>query len=223
MRAGAILVVCLALQASGQDSESPGQFIDTEPLYIIPDGPGRPSRPQRPTRGARKRDALGNRLVRDATQQVARQPWSGTKTTRVVRVRRDHSLQIAGGKRLRLAEIHIPSVSKLDGPHATYGSLARSYIQGTVTRATCTVDLPRGSTASRGAWPGYVETRSGLLLNEELVRMGFARRVALATPSVYTGRLLQAEEYAKRNTRGFWKDERSAREGSFSPRQDRGP
>lgn len=210
MRAIALLTVCLAIQTSGQETDSQPKFPNTDHVYIIPSGPGRPARPPRPDRLIRDRDDRGNSLVRNATQQTARQPWCGTKTVRVVRIERDHRLQIAGGKHLRLAEIDIPSVSKLDGPRATYGSLARSYIRGTVTRATCTVDLPPDATLLQGAWPSYVETRSGLNLNEELVRMGFARHVPLATPSVYTTPLLRAEEYARRNLRGLWKDERSA-------------
>jgi len=78
----------------------------------------------------------------------------------------------------------------------------RSLVYGNVVR----LEFDEEKTDKYGRWLAYVFTDNGMMANEELIREGLAMVYTFLPNTRYYDRLIAAQEEARINRRGLWKD-----------------
>jgi len=112
----------------------------------------------------------------------------------------------AGGERtVRLLEIDAPESKDRDQPVQCFAvaatrALRRLLPEGSAVR----VLADRDPTDRYGRSLLYVWNRRGVLVNERLVRLGFARAVLFEPNDLYIDRMRRAEEWARADRAGLW-------------------
>ena len=127
----------------------------------------------------------------------------GTVRPEVVEVRSvadGHTIQLAGGGRVRLAGIRAPRAPHGASNGDPFGQEARDRLEGMLTRRFVRLEFP--SAGSRTA--AYVLLEDGTFVNAVLVREGLASVVG--KPAGARGEeLRRAQESAQTARRGLWR------------------
>jgi micrococcal nuclease len=118
-------------------------------------------------------------------------------TTEVVRVVDGDTFVITSGEKVRLIGVDTPETSE------PYYEEATDYLSAQVLGKEVLLEGDTSETDKYGRLLRYVWA-DGLLVNERLVREGFAEAKAYEPDVRYRDRFEEAEEYARQNGLGIW-------------------
>jgi micrococcal nuclease len=104
--------------------------------------------------------------------------------------------------KIRLLEIDTPEVGDMA---ECYGEEAAAYVQRVLPVGTAvSLEADREDTDQYGRFLRYVWTADGEMINERVVREGFARSVLFEPNDAYIDRMREAEADARGAGRGMW-------------------
>lgn len=120
------------------------------------------------------------------------------------------TIELSNGRHVRYLGIDTPEVRKRDGQGWKYApesfaEEAKSFNRRLVSGKTVTIEFDRRREDKYGRWLGYVYV-SGVMVNEEMLRSGFAVFTLYPPNSRYVDRLLAAQAEAQQAKRGIWSD-----------------
>ena len=122
-------------------------------------------------------------------------------TCRVSRVIDGDTFTCTGGRKVRLLEIDAPEGRQLPAGDSAKAALQRLIHDG----IEVSLELGRTPTDRYGRTLAFVWLEDGRLVNEELVRRGWAVYYHYDNKNPqYDGRLMDAEDAAKAARRGWW-------------------
>jgi micrococcal nuclease len=136
-----------------------------------------------------------------ATAQAS--PQEPRVACRVSRVVDGDTFNCTGGRRVRLLLIDAP-----EGQQRPYGDSARATLQRLIQRGTeVSLELGRDSTDRYGRTLAFAWLPDGRMINEELVRRGWAVVYLYDRKNLHHADRLQAvEDSARIRRRGLWRD-----------------
>jgi len=133
----------------------------------------------------------------------------GGKTVTVVRIVSGNTLEVIGDRStsetVRLIGITAPSEDQ-----TPWGTQAKQHLESRLYQQAVTLELDRETEDRYGRTLGYV-WYEGKLINEELVKEGYALAEAWFPNIQYTQRLQYAEERARSLGLGIWNPENPMR------------
>lgn len=130
-------------------------------------------------------------------------PQDARVPCRVARVIDGDTFTCSGGRRVRLLLIDAP-----EGRQRPYGDSARATLQRLIQRGTeLSLELGRDSTDRYGRTLAFAWLPNGQMINEELVRRGWAVVYLYDRKNLHhADRLQVVEDSARMRRRGLWRD-----------------
>ncbi|MBI3577452.1 thermonuclease family protein [Candidatus Gottesmanbacteria bacterium] len=129
------------------------------------------------------------------------------ETTTVKRVIDGDTIELIDGRRVRYIGINTPETVDPRKPVECFGKEASQENKRLVDGKTIRLERDISQTDKYGRLLRYVYVgppAGGLMVNEQLVREGFARSSTFAPDVAHQEKLRQAEQEARNNNRGLW-------------------
>lgn len=126
------------------------------------------------------------------------------QTEQVNNVTDDYTLILSSGKKVRLIGIDIPKEFPQQNIIDSFYRLSQHFTKNLLQGKNIRLEFDTYKEDNKGRLLAYVYLADGTLVNEEIIKQGFASAVKNASNRKYINRLLNAEQEAKNNNKGFW-------------------
>lgn len=138
----------------------------------------------------------------EGTQTLLPSPTSGQGQVKVTRVIDGDTIEIEGGKRVRLIGIDTPELNK-SGETGCFGREAFDYADKLLKGQAVRLEKDISETDRYGRLLRYIYL-GDVFINDKLVREGYARVYTYPPDVKYSEQFRQAENEARENNRGLW-------------------
>lgn len=126
-------------------------------------------------------------------------------TATVVRAVDGDTLKLSDGRTVRLIGVDTPETHHPRKPVQCYGPEAAAFTAATATGRTVTLQVDRETRDRYGRTLAYVYLPDGQMLNEVLVREGYARTLPIRPNTAYAARFKADADAAKAEGKGLWR------------------
>lgn len=130
------------------------------------------------------------------------------RPTSIAKVIDGDTLELAGGKRVRIIGINAPETHDTRGQGQPYASQSRDFLKKLIRSSDSLVLLEAGIEKHdrHGRQLAYLFDSNGRSITEQLIKQGLAARATVPPNSRYADCYQQAEDRARQNKSGLWQD-----------------
>jgi endonuclease YncB( thermonuclease family) len=125
------------------------------------------------------------------------------------------TILLENGRRIRYLGIDTPERGSEEAPPEFLAEAAKAFNQKAVRGVSLRLEFDRQRKDHHGRWLAYVYLPDGRMLNEELLREGLARVLAVPPNLEQFERLVEAQREAMARRAGIWARVTEAGEGPF--------
>lgn len=111
-------------------------------------------------------------------------------------------------KKVRLIGVDTPeSVHPNSSKNSDYGKIASNYVKELIENKYISLEFDVSGTDKYGILLAYVYLENGEMLNEKLIKEGYAKTATYPPDVKYVDTFTTLQEEARNNKQGFWKED----------------